>query len=253
VNRFVSQTALIAGAGHGMGRATALRLAREGASIAVVDIRGEAAEETVSLLEAEGLEGAAWASDVSDSEQVDAVVKAVLDRFGRIDVLFSTAGVLIPGTVLTQSLNEWELTYEVNVRSIFLLARAVLPSMRANGKGTIVTIGSTSGLVGEPALAAYNSSKAAIVNLTRQMAADFSRDGIRVNCICPGWIGTGFNDPIFKSTSEEEIAEMVGRMVPIGRQGMAEEIAAAVAFLASDDASYVVGHALVVDGGLTAI
>jgi meso-butanediol dehydrogenase/(S,S)-butanediol dehydrogenase/diacetyl reductase len=125
--------------------------------------------------------------------------------------------------------------------------------MRAHGNGAIVNIGSTSGLVGEPALAAYNSSKAAIVNLTRQMAADFSRDGIRVNCICPGWIETGFNDPILEGTSREELDEMVDRLVPLGRQGTADEIAAVVAFLASEDASYVVGHALVADGGLTAI
>jgi NAD(P)-dependent dehydrogenase (short-subunit alcohol dehydrogenase family) len=106
--------------------------------------------------------------------------------------------------------------------------------------------------LGEPDLVAYNTSKAAIINLTRQLVADFSKYGIRVNCVCPGWIRTGFNDPIFEGWSEESIQELVERQVPLGRQGNSEEVAATVAFLCSDDASYINGHALVVDGGLSA-
>jgi NAD(P)-dependent dehydrogenase (short-subunit alcohol dehydrogenase family) len=230
-----------------------MRLAQEGAKIAVVDARADAAHDTVALLGAAGLEGRAFAADVSDPAQVEAMVAEVLQAFGQIDVLFSTAGVLLPGTVVTHGLDEWDRTFAVNVRSVFLLARAVVPAMEAVGGGAIATMGSTSGLVGEPSLAAYNSSKSAIVNLTRQMAADFSRHGIRVNCICPGWIDTGFNEPILQDMSDDEIEGMVDRLIPLGRQGRADEVAAAVAFLLSDDASYIVGHALIIDGGLTAI
>ena len=140
----------------------------------------------------------------------------------------------------------------VNVGSVFLMSRAVLPGMRERGRGVIVNTGSISGIVGERDLVAYNTSKAAIINLTRQLAADFSRDGIRVNCACPGCIRTGFDDPLFEGWSEDAIQELVERRVPLGRQGTGEEIADAVAFLVSDDARYVNAHALVVDGGLTA-
>jgi NAD(P)-dependent dehydrogenase (short-subunit alcohol dehydrogenase family) len=118
--------------------------------------------------------------------------------------------------------------------------------------GAIVNTASTSGLLGEMGIPAYNASKGAVVNLTRQLAADYTREGIRVNCVCPGWIPTGFNDPVLAELSDEEVEAMVVATVPMGRQGTPEEIAAAVAFLASDDATYITGHALVVDGGLTA-
>jgi len=141
----------------------------------------------------------------------------------------------------------------VNVRGAFLVVRAVLPGMIQRRRGTIVLTASTSGLVGEPGLAAYDASKAALVNLTRQLAAEYSPLGIRVNCVCPGRINTGFNDPVLASQSDAAVDAMVQSAVPMRRQGKAEEIAAAVAFLASGDASYVTGHALVVDGGLTAV
>ena len=124
--------------------------------------------------------------------------------------------------------------------------------MTAQGRGAIVTTGSISGLFGEPALTAYTASKAAVVNMTRSLAIDFAPSGIRVNCVCPGWVDTGFNDPQFEhdNMSEKEIEELIGRTVPLKRQGLPEEMAAAVAFLASDDASYITGQTLVVDGGL---
>jgi NAD(P)-dependent dehydrogenase (short-subunit alcohol dehydrogenase family) len=253
MKRFDGRIALISGAGHGIGRATALRLAREGARVAVVDLRADAGDETVRLLHAERLEGEAWAADVGNEDDVERVVAAVLERFGRIDVLHSNAGVLLPGSVLEATLDDWERTFAVNTRAAFLLARAVLPGMRAQGGGAIVFTASTAGLLGEAALAAYCASKAALVNLARQLAVDYSRDGVRINCVCPGWIDTGFNDPFLQDVSSEELARLIDATVPLGRQGAPEEIAAVVAFLASDDASLVTGHALVADGGLTAM
>ncbi len=155
--------------------------------------------------------------------------------------------------MLEVALAEWQRSFAVNVTGMFLFARAVIPVMRASAHGgAIVTTGSISGMFGEPALAAYTASKAAVVNLTRQMAIDFARDGIRVNCVCPGWVDTGFNDPQFEhdGLTAQDIAELIDRTVPMGRQGLPEEMAAAVAFLASADASYITGQTLLVDGGL---
>lgn len=253
MKRLEGRVALVTGAGHGIGRATALRLTREGARAAVVDLRAEAAEETVGLLRAEGLEGEAWAADVGDEDEVERMIAAVLERFGRIDVLHSNAGVLLPGSVLETSLDDWERTFAVNTRAAFLLARAVLPGMRAQRGGAIVFTASTAGLLGEAALSAYCASKAAVINLTRQLAVDYSRDGVRINCVCPGWIDTGFNEPVLQGVGSEELARLIHATVPLGRQGAPEEVAAVVAFLASDDASLVTGHALVADGGLTAM
>ena len=250
--RLEGRIAVVPGAGHGIGAATAARLAADGAIVAVCDIRPDAAAEVARRIAGGGGDAHPFTADVSDWDAVTAMVGAIEQRVGPIDILDNNAGRLVPGTALSQDVAEWERTLTVNISSVFLMCRAVLPGMRDRGRGVIVNTGSISGIVGEPDLVAYNTSKAAIINLTRQLAADFSRDGIRVNCVCPGWIRTGFNDPLFVGWTEEQIQELVQRQVPLGRQGTAEEIADVVAFLCSDDARYVNAHALVVDGGLTA-
>lgn len=250
--RLSGRIALVTGGGHGIGAATASRLARDGATIAVCDVRGASADATVARINEAGGRAHSFVADVADPEAVSWLVGEVERNIGPIDILDNNAGRLVPGTALTQELEEWERTLTVNVTSVFLMCRSVIPLMRERRHGVIVNTGSISGLLGEPDLVAYNTSKAAIINLTRQLAADYSRDGIRINCVCPGWIRTGFNDPLFPGWSEEAIQELVERQVPLGRQGTAEDVADAVAFLCSDDARYVVGHALVVDGGLTA-
>ena len=242
------RVALVTGAGHGLGAASARRLTKDGFRVAVCDINGDTARSVAGEL---GDPDAACIADVSSPESVQRLVDDVVDRFGRLDVLHNNAGRLVAGTVADHDLAEWDKTFAVNVRSVFLVSRAALPHLILS-RGVIVNTGSVSGIVGEPNLAAYNSSKAAIINLTRQMAADFSPKGVRVNCVCPGWIDTGFNDPCFPGWSPEQIQNLVERQVPLGRQGEPEEIAAAVSFLCSPDASYITGHALVVDGGLTA-
>lgn len=249
--RFTDKTVVVTGSAHGIGRASALRFASEGANVAVLDLRDDGkgvAEECANF----GVRARAYVVDVSSEEQVADVVARVESDFGAIDVLHSNAGRLRAGTVTETDLQEWNLTLSVNVTSMYLMVRSVAPVMLKKGKGSIITTGSISGLFGEPALAVYATSKAAVVNLTRSLAIDYARLGIRVNCVCPGWVDTGFNDPQFAhdQLSEADINDLIDRTVPMGRQGLPEEMAAAVAFLASDDASYITGQTLVVDGGL---
>jgi NAD(P)-dependent dehydrogenase (short-subunit alcohol dehydrogenase family) len=252
VRRFSGKAVVVTGGAHGIGRASALRFASEGASVAIVDLRGDEGEQVAAECQAAGGRGLAYHADVSEPDQVAAVVGRIKSDLGGIDVVHSNAGRLSAGTVLEVPLAEWNRIFAVNVTSMFLVARAAAPIMQEGQGGAIVTTGSISGLLGEPALAAYTASKAAVVNLTRQMAIDFARCGVRVNCVCPGWVDTGFNDPQFAydGLPAEDIAALIERTVPMGRQGLPEEMAAAVAFLASEDASYITGQTLVVDGGL---
>jgi NAD(P)-dependent dehydrogenase (short-subunit alcohol dehydrogenase family) len=252
VRRFESKSVMVTGGAHGIGRASALRFASEGAHVAIVDIREEEGRRVAEECGAAGGRGLAFRVDVSSPDEVAAVVEKVAGEFGGIDILHSNAGRLTAGTILEVTLEEWLRVLAVNVTSMFLVARAVVPIMQARGGGAVVTTGSISGMFGEPALAAYATSKAAVINLTRQMAIDFAPDGIRVNSVCPGWVDTGFNDPQFAhdSMTAEDIQEAIARTVPMRRQGTPEEMAAAVAFLASDDASYITGTTLLVDGGL---
>jgi meso-butanediol dehydrogenase/(S,S)-butanediol dehydrogenase/diacetyl reductase len=249
--RFAGRSALVTGAAHGIGRATAERLGREGARVVLVDIdQHRVAAAAAELIDA-GIEALPIAADVSDAGEVARAVATARELAGDLDVLHNNAGRLRAGSVVDVAIEEWDRTYAVNVRAMFLMCRSVIPSMLARGGGAIVNTASTSGLVGEAGMAAYCSSKGAVVNLTRQLAAESARSGIRVNCVCPGWVPTGFNAPVLEGLDDAAVQTMVEATVPAGRQGTAEEIAAAVAFLASDDAAYVCGHALVVDGGLT--
>jgi meso-butanediol dehydrogenase / (S,S)-butanediol dehydrogenase / diacetyl reductase len=251
VARFTGKTVVVTGSAHGIGRASALRFASEGANVAVLDLRDDGREVAAECAKF-GVRAQAYVVDVASEEQVVNAVARVESDFGGIDVLHSNAGRLRAGTVTETDLQEWNLTLSVNVTSMYLMVRSVAPVMLKKGKGAIITTGSISGLFGEPALAVYATSKAAVVNLTRSLAIDYARLGIRVNCVCPGWVDTGFNDPQFAhdQLSDADINDLIDRTVPMGRQGLPEEMAAAVAFLASDDASYITGQTLVVDGGL---
>jgi len=251
VDRFEGKVAVVTGSAHGIGRATALRFAAEGARVAVVDVRDDEGAQVALECSSAGRQSRYYHCDVTDPAAVAAVVQRVDADLGTIDVLHANAGRLRAGTVLETDLEEWTRILTVNVTGMYLVIREVVPVIR-HRRGAIVTTGSISGVFGEPALAAYTASKAAVVNLTRSLAIDLAADGIRVNCVCPGWVDTGFNDPQFEhdQMTTDDIAALIDRTVPMRRQGEPEEMAAAVAFLASDDASYITGQTLVVDGGL---
>jgi NAD(P)-dependent dehydrogenase (short-subunit alcohol dehydrogenase family) len=247
------QVALVTGAGHGIGRASALALAQAGALVVASDVDFARAAETAQLIKNAGNKGVGAVADVTDEKAMAAVVDDVVRTYGQLDVVHANAGVLMAGTALTQTLDEWDKTFTVNVRGTFLTVRAVLPQMIKQKSGAIIITASISGLVGEPDLVAYNSSKGALVNLTRQLAVEYAGHGIRVNGICPGWIETGFNDPVLAHLDTEELDQMVKRQVPLGRQGTPEDIAPSVVFLASDWARYITGQLLPIDGGLTSM
>ena len=248
--RFAGMTALITGAAGGIGRASAERLAMEGARVALVDV-AEEVDAVAAELRGSGLQANAWRADVSDERAVEVTVREVAQQLGRIAVLHSNAGVLLPASAEQESLENWERTFAVNVRGMFLMVRAVIPQMRRHRGGTIVLTGSMSGMIAEPDLLAYCTSKAAVNHMTRQLALDYAADGIRVNAVCPGWVDTSFSDELLAGMSREKVDAMVREQVPLARQATAAEVAAAVAYLASDEAGYITGHLLVMDGGYT--
>jgi NAD(P)-dependent dehydrogenase (short-subunit alcohol dehydrogenase family) len=252
VGRLDGRVALITGGAGAIGSATARRFLRDGARVAIADHDGAALERARHELSGDG-DVRVVTVDVTQDASVRSLVAAVVDAFGRIDILFCCAGVLRPGTVTETTLDDWDRTIAVNLTGPFLASRHVIPVMLANGGGSIVHMASTSGVVAEPGIAAYCASKGGVVMLARQMAVDYARDGIRVNVVCPGWIDTPFNDPAIERAGGREVLQpFIDVMVPMGRQGQPDEVADVVAFLASDDARLMTGAVVMVDAGLTA-
>lgn len=254
MGRLEGKVGLITGGAGAIGRATAQRFAAEGASVVVADRDQERAREVAASIQAAGGPRAlGLAVDVTSDASVAAMVDQAVAAFGRIDILFTCAGMLVSGSVTETSIVDWERTLAVNLTGPFLASRHVVPVMLANGGGSIVHMSSTAGLVGETSIAAYCASKGGVLMLARQMALDYARQGVRVNVICPGWIDTPFNDPAIEAAGgKEALAPYVEQMMPIGRQGTPAEVADVVAFLASDDARLMTGSVVTVDGGLTA-
>jgi 3-oxoacyl-[acyl-carrier protein] reductase len=250
VNGLAGAGVLISGGSRGIGRATAERFLQEGSRVFIGGLDPDEVAETVAGLKPAGsIEG--LAGDVSVEADVAALIESAEAALGGIDVLINNAGTAWKEPFLEITSASWDRMLEVNLRGMFLVGQAVARRMAAAGRGgAIVNMASTNGLGGEADYAHYNASKAGIVLLTRTMAVELGPLGIRVNCVCPGFIDTPLNESL---ASEEEMAAYERDKVPLGRRGRAEEVAAAYAFLASDEASFVHGAALVVDGGQTAV
>jgi NAD(P)-dependent dehydrogenase (short-subunit alcohol dehydrogenase family) len=249
MNRFEGRIAIVTGGADGMGGACTDRLAREGARVFAVDIDGDQARRRVAALEAEGHSAHAVQADVSSGEELAAAFATILLQTGGIaDVLVTVAGGSAPGEVADLDLATWDRVYALNLRSTADSCRLAVPAMRRRGGGSIVTMASISGLRGDPGWGAYNAVKAAIINLTQSLAWEVGGDGIRVNAVCPGPI----ESPRMLATLQGDEMEDYRRACALGRMGQPEEVAAAILFLASPEASFITGTALVIDGGLTA-
>jgi len=244
---------LISGGTSGIGLAAAERFLEEGSRVFVAGVRPAEVDAAVAMLAHRGW-AAGLACDVSKDDDVGQLVDAAEAALGGVDVLVNNAGIARRDPFLQIALADWDQIIAVNLRGLFLVAQAVSRRMAGRGRGVIVNMSSTNGLAGEEDYAHYNASKGGVLQLTRTMAVELGRHGIRVNALCPGYIRTPLNDAISAQLGAGEFeAEYVASRIPLGRIGRADEVAAAYAFLASDDASFIHGAALVVDGGQLAV
>jgi NAD(P)-dependent dehydrogenase (short-subunit alcohol dehydrogenase family) len=244
------KTALITGGASGIGRATALLFASEGAAVGIVDLNQEPGQEVAREISTAGGRAIFERADVTRSADCRGVVERIVHEFGGIHILFNNAGIIRRASIVEISEEDWDAVMAVNVRSVFLMSREVIPIMARAGGGSIINTASGWGLAGGPRAVAYCASKGAVVLLTKAMALDHGRQKIRVNCICPGDTDTPMLRNEARQLGEVEdrfLADAASR--PLGRMGKPEEIAQAALYLASDAASFVTGTALVVDGG----
>jgi NAD(P)-dependent dehydrogenase (short-subunit alcohol dehydrogenase family) len=251
--RFAGKVVLVTGAGSGIGEATALRFGAEGAAVAAADLSAPAADAVAARIRQAGGRAIALAADVSREADCRALVEKTTRELGALDVLVNNAGIGAVGTVLETDEATFARVMDVNVKGTFLLSKAALPGMVARRGGVIVNTASIAGVRGIPQRAAYTASKHAIVGLTRAMALDHVKDGIRVNCVCPGTVDTPWVGRLLAQAADPVAARaaLVARQ-PMGRLGQAEEMAAAILFLASEESSFTTGTAMLVDGGFTA-
>jgi dihydroanticapsin dehydrogenase len=248
-DRLAGKVCIVTGAGSGIGRATAIRLAEEGALVTCVDVNRDAVLETAASI---GDHAFAVEADVSDDAQVRAYTDGTVERWGGLHVVFNNAGVNLP-TVFHEATDELiDRTLAVNVKGVIHGCRAAIPHMLATG-GSIINTGSVNSLVSEPYLSIYAASKGAILMLSRSIALDYAKQGIRCNCLCPGWVDTPVNYAHAEMLGGlEHVYATIDSFQPIGRPGEPREIANVVLFLASDESSFMTGSAVVADGAMTA-
>ncbi len=247
--RLRDRVAVITGAGSGIGRACAIEFAREGAAVGVVDIDSSTALGTVRLIEKAGGTARPFETDVSRAESVEQLASDAAGAFGRIDALVNNAAIQVNKTVEETTVEEWNREMAVNVGGIFLCSKFFMPHLRL-ARGCIVNMSSVNGFFVEPLCAGYCATKAAIIALTKAMAIDHGKEGIRINCICPGYIDAGLAESYFQVQPDPAAARLAaGKLHALWRIGRPEEVARVAVFLASADASFMTGSAVVVDGG----
>jgi len=242
--------AIVTGAGSGIGQAGAAIMAREGAHVAVIDRSAESAGETVTLIKAAGGSAESLVLDVTEDAALEAGIAGLIARHGRIDILHNHAGAQIAGDLEQVEVAGFDRSWNLNVRAHFMAARFVMPTMKLQSSGVILNTSSSSGVLYDREMIAYTTTKHAVIAMTRQMAGDYARLGIRVNALCPGWVDTPFNAPfIGQMGGRAAIEAYVREKVPMGRWASVDEIAESILFLVSDRSSYMTGQILVVDGG----
>ncbi|MDP9311713.1 MAG: SDR family oxidoreductase [Chloroflexota bacterium] len=247
------RVAVITGAGSGIGQAMALQFAREGARILAADINGDAAQQTAEMVTDAGGTCQSYAVDVTRPEQVRAMIDQALATYGQLDILCNNAGIGSTTDVVDCEPEDWDRVMTVNVKSVFLGCKYAVPRMVQQQRGVIINTASVAGMVGIVKRAAYCASKGAVIALTRQVAVDYVKQGIRVNCLCPGTVDSPWVERLLAQADDRVAArQALEARQPMGRLGTPEEVAAAALYLASDDAAFITGTGLVLDGGWTA-
>lgn len=250
--RLLDKVCLISGAGAGIGRGIAMRFAREGAKVGVLDSSKTGIAETLLMIDDEGGKAVDLLCDLSEPEQVTSAVERLRHTFGDIDVVVNNAAVMPAGVLHETSLADWDRTFAVNVRGAYLLCREIIPSMIERGSGSIIHMASVTGILGLPGLAAYSATKGALIALARAMSTDYAKHGIRVNSVAPGTIDSPMlHNFLAEQSDPEPLRQQFDAMHPIGRVGKIDEVASVFVFLASDESSFVTGANYTVDGGLS--
>jgi NAD(P)-dependent dehydrogenase (short-subunit alcohol dehydrogenase family) len=250
------QVAIVTGAGRGIGRATALELARMGADIVVAELDASGAKETAAEVEALGRRATVIPTDVTRRADLTALAERTRAERGRIDILVNNAGIFRAAKPLDVTEEHWDAIMSVNARAVFFASQAVLPTMIAQKGGAIVSLASMAGKIGSPNNLPYNASKAAVISITKSLALAHAADGIRVNCVCPGYVTTDMWTEVarelggLRGISPEEFTRRREEQVPLGRMERPEDVANVIAFLVSSRAAYMTGQAISVDGGL---
>ena len=248
------KSAIVTGSASGIGRAIARRYAKEGARVVLADVNSDGGEETAALITQAGGQAAFVRCDVGDPEQVRQLIERAVELNGKLDVVVNVAGIGGGGKAENCSVEAWQRVIDVNLSGPFYAAKYAIPHLRAAGGGSIINISSVYGIIAAPNVPSYSASKGGLIMLTKQMAVDYAHEGIRVNCICPGYVDTDMGGRRARMAPEDAARALANReakaaMQPIGRQAQPEEMAGAAVFLASDDATFAAGSILVVDGG----
>jgi 3-oxoacyl-[acyl-carrier protein] reductase len=241
-----NQTAIVTGAARGLGRCIAQSLAAAGAKVACIDVNEECLAETVAIIRAAGGTAEPLACDVTQSDRVGEVVDQVVEKWGGVNILVNNAGITRDNVLVRMKDEQWDLVLNINLRGTFLFTRAVARPMMKARQGRIINVASVSGLMGNPGQVNYSASKAGVIGLTRTVACELASRNITVNAVAPGFINTDMTAKL-----GEEILQEVRKQIPLGRLGEPQDVADAVLFLASEAASFITGHILTIDGGLT--